>query len=201
MAKRDEGPVPGGSVRRWEVAFLLAVAGALFLAYLACEREMTVYLVRHAEKGLDVGEDPPLTEAGQARANALREALGRAGVDAIYVSDLRRTADTARPLAEALGIEPRVFSIRSPANRDSFVASIADELEWGDDTVVVGHSTTIPLLANALGVDEIAEIDEDTGYDHIFVITVPRFFGQPTVAHVRYGAPPVATAHVAALRP
>lgn len=75
-------------------------------------------LVRHGETVAAVrGEsfprvdghgDPELHPDGVAQATAVCARLGAEGVAAIYVTTLRRTAQTAAPLAEALGLVPAV---------------------------------------------------------------------------------------------
>jgi len=52
--------------------------------------------------------DPPLSANGVAQAELVCARLAATGVDAIYVSTLRRTAQTAAPLAAALALIPRV---------------------------------------------------------------------------------------------
>ena len=52
--------------------------------------------------------DPPLSAQGREQARRVCERLGTAGIDAIYVTTLRRTAQTAAPLAEQLGLDLRV---------------------------------------------------------------------------------------------
>jgi len=52
--------------------------------------------------------DPPLSPQGQQQARRVCARLADAGIDAIYVTTLCRTAQTAAPLAERLGLEPRV---------------------------------------------------------------------------------------------
>jgi probable phosphoglycerate mutase len=56
-----------------------------------------------AEPGLD------LTELGHRQAEAAARALAERGVDQIFVSSLVRTHQTARPLANLLGVEPRIL--------------------------------------------------------------------------------------------
>ncbi len=51
---------------------------------------------------------PPLAPEGRAQAELVTARLASAGIDAIYVSTLRRTAETAAPLAARLGLVPRV---------------------------------------------------------------------------------------------
>ncbi len=55
------------------------------------ERPTTVIVVRHAERAAVEGQDPPLSEAGEQRARALIEAVGDAGVRAIYATQFQRT--------------------------------------------------------------------------------------------------------------
>src|SRR5262245_50708026 len=80
----------------------------------ACE----LLLVRHGESEAHVeGEsfatvdghgDPPLSEDGRHQAERVGERLALERIDAIYVTTLRRTHETAQPLATRLGIEPVV---------------------------------------------------------------------------------------------
>jgi probable phosphoglycerate mutase len=77
-----------------------------------------VLLVRHGASADHVeGEsfellegqgDPPLSEMGRHQATLVADRLEREQIDAIYVSSLRRTGETAAPLAERLGLTPVV---------------------------------------------------------------------------------------------
>jgi probable phosphoglycerate mutase len=74
---------------------------------------MRILLVRHGQTPANVrGEldtaapGPGLTELGTRQAEAVVEALGHESIAAIYVSKLRRTHETAAPLAAALGLTP-----------------------------------------------------------------------------------------------
>lgn len=73
---------------------------------------MDIVLVRHAQPDWEPGglaqDDPELTELGQRQALRVAEALEGEHFDAIYSSPLRRVRETARPIAKALAIEPRV---------------------------------------------------------------------------------------------
>jgi len=84
-------------------------------ALTAPEGAHEVILVRHGAceppppDGLVNGRsDPPLNERGRIEAAAAGERLAREPVAAVFVSHLRRTAETAAPIAAAHGIEPVV---------------------------------------------------------------------------------------------
>jgi len=75
-----------------------------------------ILLVRHGESEpavvgqsfalLNGQSDPALAPEGEAEAERVCERLAAEHIDAIYVSTLRRTAQTAAPLARRLGITP-----------------------------------------------------------------------------------------------
>jgi probable phosphoglycerate mutase len=52
--------------------------------------------------------DPPLSPAGRQQAHAVAERLAAEALDAIFVTGLARTVQTAAPLAERVGVEPHV---------------------------------------------------------------------------------------------
>jgi probable phosphoglycerate mutase len=52
--------------------------------------------------------DPPISEAGHRQARAVAERLGSETLNGVFVTPLRRTAQTAEPLAERLGTKPVV---------------------------------------------------------------------------------------------
>jgi probable phosphoglycerate mutase len=75
-----------------------------------------ILLVRHGESAparedrpfpmLDGHGDPPLAPEGEAEAERVGERLAVEPIDAVYVSGLRRTVQTAAPLAGKLGLTP-----------------------------------------------------------------------------------------------
>jgi probable phosphoglycerate mutase len=75
-------------------------------------------LIRHGESApLAAGQsppllggqaDPPLDQVGHEEAQRVADRVQREPISAIYHSPLRRTAQTAAPLAELLGMEPIV---------------------------------------------------------------------------------------------
>lgn len=57
---------------------------------------------------IDGQSDPELTELGRRQAEAVAERLRGTRPAAMFVTPLRRTQETARPLAERLGVDPVV---------------------------------------------------------------------------------------------
>jgi phosphohistidine phosphatase SixA len=131
----------------------------------------TVIVVRHAEK-VDDSSDPPLSEAGQARATALAAALADAGVSAIYTTQFERTRATAAPLARALGLSPTVIQGGGPAAAHArAVASRVLSQSAGRTSLVVGHSNTVPDIVQALGAADVGTIADDE-YHNLFIVQV-----------------------------
>lgn len=78
----------------------------------------TILLVRHGESApavegvegpmRDGQTDPPLDPVGEEQARLVGDRLGHEPIDAIYVTSLQRTHQTAAPLAAKLGLTPQV---------------------------------------------------------------------------------------------
>lgn len=73
----------------------------------------TLYVVRHGQTGGNKNRyvgwaDEPLDATGFEQARAVARLLAGRPVDAVYCSPLSRATDTARPLVEDRGLEPRV---------------------------------------------------------------------------------------------
>jgi len=86
---------------------------------------------------IDGQGDPALSEVGRAQAESVAEELADERFSGAFVSNLRRTQETARPLVEKLGLEPRVL----PDLREVFLG----ELEGGEYRVKVAEGD--PLVA------------------------------------------------------
>ena len=146
-----------------------------------------VILVRHAEKGTQPAQDPPLTEAGQARANALAGVARQAGVTAIITTQFERTRKTAEPTAIELKITPEVVQ----AGGATHAKTVADMVlkHAGGTVLVVGHSNTIPAIVGALGAPQPKDLC-DSEYDQVFTLVLGDS-GAPRLIRSRYGAPNV----------
>lgn len=130
----------------------------------------TVVLVRHAER-LTEGQDPELSPIGVAHAERLAEILERATIAAIYASEAQRTQQTAAAVARATGITPQVIEADKHKR-------LLRRLKWrhrGDVVLVVGHSNTVPLIADGLGA-EIGLVDAED-YSGLWIISYSRLRG------------------------
>src|SRR3954465_11684867 len=103
-----------------------------------------VFLIRHAEKVDDGSPDPKLSDAGRARARALVGAIGEEKLAAIFVTQFKRTAQTAGPIAQAGNLEPIVVT-GDKGYADVMAKKIRNEYA-GKIVLVVGHSNTTTEL-------------------------------------------------------
>ncbi|MCW3847464.1 histidine phosphatase family protein [Sphingomonas sp. LB-2] len=123
-------------------ALVAALLGAAALASLPAAQ--TVYVMRHLNT--PEGErDPDLTEAGKAGAGALVRWFHGKKLTAIYVSDFKRTRQTAEPLAAERGITVKLYD---PRDTPGLIAKVRAE---PGPVLVIGHSNTVPDLVEQLG--------------------------------------------------
>jgi broad specificity phosphatase PhoE len=165
------------------LALLLIVVVGYF-AYRSAATTTVVVLARHAEKDLSTIQDPPLSPEGEQRAERLAQMFGRGKgvghIDAIYVSDARRTQQTAAPLAERLGKQPTVV----PAADTKALASRVMHEHGGGSVLIIGHSNTVPELIHDLGDIDVPPIADDE-YDTLYVLSIPAF-GHASVLRMGY---------------
>jgi phosphohistidine phosphatase SixA len=152
----------------------------------------TVFLVRHAERADEPRQDPPLTEKGVARAEALARLLSTADIKAIYTSQFARTKLTAEPLAKLTGASVTPITLKtSPSNPRAIAEESTKEIvakimvQQGGSVLVIGHSNSIPDVIKMLGGDVVPTIDEKR-FDDLFIVSVYDT-GRAKVTHLKYG--------------
>jgi broad specificity phosphatase PhoE len=135
-----------------------------------------VFIVRHAEKASTGGKDPDLSVQGQNRADALAQILKDSQITAVFVTELKRTQETAAPTARAAHVSPTMI----PAND---IGAVVEKLRAvNGNALVVGHGNTIPELLKALGITTPVSIPEDD-YTEIFAV----LFGEtPQLLRLHY---------------
>ena len=159
------------------VLALAALVGALILGlalwWWGTADCTTVVIIRHAEKALGSVADPPLTEAGEARAELLARMFGDAKspgrIDAIYVSPELRNRLTAAPLAARLGVTPVVTS----ADPKDLARRVLHEHEGGR-VLVIAHVDTVPQIVAALTGNDNVPAMGAAEYGTMYIVTVPR---------------------------
>jgi phosphohistidine phosphatase SixA len=159
---------------------------AVFAVWIWFTANSTVVIViRHAEKESVSTPDPPLSEAGQARAALLVRMFGQtqgAGrLDAIYTSSALRNRMTAAPLAARLGVVPIV----APADDSKALAHRVLRENSGKRAMIIGHANTVPELVAALsGRSDIPQISEQE-FSTLYIVTVPRI-GRANLLRLSY---------------
>jgi phosphohistidine phosphatase SixA len=145
---------------------------------------MTVILVRHAEKKIVPPEnkDPDISVDGEKRAAELAKMFGEAGIDAIYVSQYKRTQQTVKPLADKLGIVATpVEAQKTPELIKQIRAQKAGQVVF-----VAGHNNSVPEVIAALGGPKLPIIPE-TQYDNLYILTISSD-GSAKLLKLKYGS-------------
>lgn len=168
------------------------LAIALLLAAASAAVAQTVFVVRHAERADAarteprsgaaprqemMASDPELSAAGRARAEALASTLRDAGITTIVATEVKRTQQTAAPLATRLGIPVKTIPSKDTA------ALVREVTATKGNVLIVAHSNTLPAIVKALGIDAPVTIGEND-YDDLFVITTGS---QPRLLRLHYG--------------
>ncbi len=150
----------------------LALFILLFVSVPIVSAQPVVVIVRHAEKVANGGNDPDLSSAGRARAEALARILKDSGITAIFTSEFKRTQETAAPTATATHVTPTVVAAKDTA------ALVARLHQQNDNALVVGHGDTIPNIIKALGINIPIDIP-DPDYSELLIVILgdkPQLF-------------------------
>jgi broad specificity phosphatase PhoE len=140
---------------------------SILLIYLllvaAADAAPLIFVVRHAEKATTGGDNPDLSVAGQKRADALARILKDSQITAVFVTEFKRTQETAAPTARAAHLSPIVLPV------NDVPGLVAKLRALNGNALVVGHGNTIPDLMKALGITTPISIPDDD-YTEIFVV-------------------------------
>lgn len=176
--------------RRRRIQALIIYTGiAIVLAwFFESQATTTIIFVRHAEKELNAGDNPGLSDAGRRRVAELTRQLVDAdvvaGIDAIYATPFKRTQETAQPLAEALNLPINNYDA---ADKETVLETILKNHK-GKIILLVGHGDTIPELIANLGASKNVPPIDEFEYDNIYIISIP-WFGKTKTIRLRFGDP------------
>lgn len=150
----------------------------------------TVIFVRHAEKGATpTAADPDLSDAGKARSGDLAAALANFHLDAVYVTEYRRTRQTADSVAAAQHVVPIVVAPKGGAK--AYAAAVVAELKElpaGNTALVIGHSNTFATVIALLGGPRVPDFC-DAEYGSMYLLELSGMAGATRLLKVAYGPP------------
>ncbi|MDX1784747.1 histidine phosphatase family protein [Roseovarius sp. ZX-A-9] len=138
----------------------------------------SMILVRHAER--EGGPNPPLSQAGQARANLLCHMLQDENLSAVFVTNTNRSRQTGQPTANGQGLPLTQYD----ATDGPALASTIRLHHPGGKVLVVAHSNTVDDIAGAFGVPGLQELAESQ-FDRMFILS--RNWCGTRLTRLRYG--------------
>ena len=145
--------------------FVIILLCLYFIVPIAAQNK-TIIIVRHAEKA-DSSQDPELSAEGKRRAERLAKIIKKYKPGAIYSTNFKRTRDTAYPLAARRKLQVQTYD---PGQHAELIDSIMKSKT--KRFLVVGHSNTVPGLANLLGKKELFKNLVDTEYGAIWIVRI-----------------------------
>ena len=154
--------------------FILAgLIGAFVCCGVAAQSKKTIVLVRHAEKAasteMDKTGDVDLSAEGRERAERFAKAVKKYKPHEIFATDYKRTRQTAEPIAKLRGKEIQTYD---PQKQAELIPKILASKT--DHYLIVGHSNTIPALANLFMKKEVFKQLPDPEYGVFWVIRMKK---------------------------
>ncbi|HRG22369.1 MAG TPA: histidine phosphatase family protein [Saprospiraceae bacterium] len=128
------------------------------------------YLIRHAEKDTQK-TDPILSEAGIKRAERLTEIMRQSWLDAVYTTLTSRTMLTVDSITQYKGLSNNIYT------NDNMKETFTEVMNSPsvNRILIVGHSNTIPPLANFLyGKTHFNKTIDDKTYDNFIIVVQQR---------------------------
>ncbi len=128
----------------------------------------TIYLIRHAEKvRTDKSDrDPDLNNKGFLRAENWKDYFFDKDISKIYSTNYKRTVKTVKPLAENKNLEIIIYSPDDVVYQDFLDSSV------GENTIVVGHSNTIPNFVNNLINEDYYDQIDDLTNSNLYIVSL-----------------------------
>ncbi len=137
----------------------------------------TVFVVRHAEKGISPPGNESLTAQGENRAKTLAQILAQSGVTAIYSTRYTRTQETVNNTAAKLSLSVQLYKTTNE------VTNLIKTRQKGPTVLVAGHSNTVPQILKGLGIESPPSIGNE--FNNLFVVVL-HSNGGATLAHLKY---------------
>ena len=147
-----------------KILFLL-----VFISFFRPSEECSnIYLIRHAEKvRVDkLDRDPDLNKTGFFRAINWKNYFSDKNISRIYSTNYKRTIKTVKPLAENNSLEIILYS------SDDIIYKTFLESSIGENTLVVGHSNTIPGFVNNLIEEDYYDQIDDLNNSNLYIVSL-----------------------------
>ncbi len=177
--------------RRMQVLVIYTAIAIGLAWFFESQATTTIIFVRHAEQTSHDEADPSLSDAGKRRVAELTRQLADAdvvaGIDAVYSTPLKRSLETAQPIADALDLPINSYD---GADTETVLETILKNHK-GKIILVVGHSNTVPVLIANLGASKNVPPIAQNEFDNIYIISIP-WFGKTKTIRLRFGEPYVA---------
>lgn len=174
----------GTLIRSLLIGLLLFTSIGLSPINQAVADNRLIILVRHAEKADATAGDPPLSANGNLRAQALISALKRTSISQLIATQYQRTQQTLLPISTDRHLPITVVEAEKPI--EVHIQKVVEQVHAvKGNSLIAGHSNTLPLIIKALGGPEIPAISEDD-YSQLFLLSIND--GQPaSLLSTRYG--------------
>ena len=127
-----------------------------------------IYLIRHAEKvrANKSDRDPDLSNKGFLRAENWKRFFIDKNISKIYSTNYKRTIKTVKPLAENNSLEIILYS------SDDIIYEAFLKSSIGKNTLVVGHSNTIPGFVNNLIEEDYYDQIDDLNNSNLYIVSL-----------------------------
>lgn len=170
------------SYYRYFIITLLALCLMPFKPAMA--EEHVVVLVRHSEKAAEIANDPPLSAQGNMKAKALVTALDGTSFSQLIATQFKRTQQTLTPISQARHLPVTVIAAQKDLN-EHIAHIVAQVHAVQGNSLIAGHSNTVPLIIKALGGPDVPAIAEDD-YSQLFILSLSDEHTASLIA-TRYG--------------
>ncbi len=129
----------------------------------------TIYLIRHSEKDIlsENQLDPPLTKCGIERSEYLSSFFEDTNIKKVYSTNYLRTVKTAMPTALSKKVSIQYY------DSNNLMLFSEQLLNSKQNSLVVGHSNTTPILAGLLTGNNMNAFDENI-YNRIYKVIISQ---------------------------
>ena len=150
----------------------------------ALAKHSKIYIVRHAEKLS--GDDPLLTDDGNKRAGDLMRQLKDNNISRIYVTEFKRTQNTADSLRLQLGID--TVQINADTSCASLFTAITNHNDWDKPILIITHSNIMQKVIYKLGITDFPQENIPAAeFDNLYIVSLKK--KKPVLMHLKYGKP------------